>query len=65
MSKLLAEVYALLHINQIRTTPYHLQCNGLVERFNGTLKVYCMLRKLADKDGKDWDKLLSYLLFAY
>ncbi|KAL5493858.1 hypothetical protein EMCRGX_G015092 [Ephydatia muelleri] len=24
-----------------------------------------MLRKLADKDGKDWDKLLSYLLFAY
>ena len=35
----------------------------LVERFNGTLKA--MLRKAAIEDGKDWDKLLPYLLFAY
>lgn len=24
-----------------------------------------MLRKAMDKEGKDWDKLLPYLLFAY
>lgn len=63
MSKPLTEVYVMLHIDQIRTTPYHLQCNGLVECFNGTLK--SMLRKSAYRDGEDWDKLLPYLLFAY
>jgi len=63
MSALLAEMYGLLKIQRLRTTPYHPQCNGLVERFNQTLK--SMLRRSATKDGKDWDKLLPYLLFAY
>ena len=61
-SQLLKEVYRLLQIKPIRTTPYHPQTDGLVERFNGTLKA--MLRKTA-QEGKDWDKLLPYLLFAY
>ena len=39
------------------------QTDGLVERFNQTLKA--MLRKAAADDGKDWDKLVPYLLFAY
>lgn len=34
MSQLLAELYKLLHINAIQTSPYHLQTDGLVERFN-------------------------------
>ena len=62
-SQLLKEVYRLLHIRPIRTTPYHPQTDGLVERFNGTLKA--MLRKTATEEGKDWDRLLPYLLFAY
>ena len=37
MSQLLKELYNLLHISQIRTSPYHLQTNSLVERFNKTL----------------------------
>ena len=35
----------------------------MVERFNQTLK--SMLRKVATDDGKDWDKLIPALLFAY
>lgn len=62
-SQLLKEVYRLLQIKPIRTTPYHPQTDGLVERFNGTLKA--MLRKTTAEEGKDWDKLLPYLLFAY
>ena len=37
--------------------------DGLVERFNQTLKA--TLRKVADSEGKDWDKLLPYILFVY
>ena len=62
-SSLLAELYRMLHVHPIRTSPYHPQTDGLVERFNQTLK--SMLRKCATKEGKDWDKLLPYLLFAY
>ena len=62
-SKLLKEIYRLLHIHPIRTTPYQPQCDGLVERFNRTLK--SMLRKAAVKEGRDWDRLIPYLLFAY
>ena len=63
VSQLLTEVYRLLHIHPIRTTPYHPQTDGLVERFNKTLK--SMLRRATCDVGKDWDKLLPYLLFAY
>ena len=63
MSALLEEVYRLLQITRIRTTPYHPQTDGLVERFNGTLKA--MLKKFVSRNQKDWDEYLPYLLFAY
>jgi len=63
ISSLLAEVYKLLNVKSIRTSPYHPQTDGLVEHFNQTLK--SMVRKVAKKDCKDWDQLLPYLLFAY
>ena len=63
MSQLLTEVYCLLHIKPIRTSPYHPQTDGLVERFNQTLKT--MLKKGTKEDGKDWDRLIPYLLSAY
>eukprot|EP00731_Ephydatia_muelleri_P014661 Em0008g381a len=62
-SQLLAELYRMLHIRPIRTSPYHPQTDGLVERFNQTLKA--MLRKVHIQEGKDWDQLLPYVLFAY
>ena len=62
-SQLLKEVYRLLSIKPIRTSPYHPQTDGLVERFNQTLKA--MLRRTATDEEKDWDKLIPYVLFAY
>ena len=63
MSTLLQEIYRLLNISRIRTSPYHPQTDGLVERFNGTLKA--MMRKFTAKNKRDWDEYLPYLLFAY
>ena len=63
LSKTLKQVYSLLGIRGIRTTPYHPQTDGLVERYNRTLK--SMLKKFVAANGKDWDQWLPYLLFAY
>ncbi len=52
-----------LGITAIRTTPYHPQTDGLVDRFNQTLKN--MLRKFVADTGRDWDKWLPFVLFAY
>ena len=49
-SKLLNRVYELLHVKTLRTTSYHLQTEGLVERFIPTLKE--MLRKTACEKEK-------------
>ena len=62
-SQLLAELYQLLHVHPICTSPYHPQTDGLVECFNQTRKA--MLQKTATSEGKDWDKMLPYVLFAY
>ncbi|KAK3701802.1 hypothetical protein QZH41_005161 [Actinostola sp. cb2023] len=63
MSVLLQDVYQLLNIKRIRTSPYHPQTDGLVERFNSTLK--SMLKKFVASNIKDWDDYLPYMLFAY
>ena len=41
-----------LHIDKIKTTPYHPECNGVVERMHGTLGA--MLTKAA-AEGQDWE----------
>ena len=62
-SDIMKEVGRLLSIRQLTTTPYHPACNGLVERFNGTLK--SMLRKLCEEKPRQWDRYIPALLFAY
>ncbi|KAK7089611.1 hypothetical protein V1264_025097 [Littorina saxatilis] len=57
------EVHRLLAVKGRTTTPYHAQCNGLVERFNGTLKA--MIKKLCVEDPKTWDRFIPGVLFAY
>ena len=44
-SGVMKEVSRLLSLKQLTTTPYHPMCNGLAERFNGTMKT--MLRRLS------------------
>jgi len=62
-SEMMKEVGRLLSMRQLTTTPYHPMCNGLVEKFNGTLKK--MLRKMCVEKPKDWDRYLPALLYAY
>ncbi len=62
MSRTLSELYELLGIKSIRISVYHPQTDGLVERFNRTLK--SMVRKFVKEDAKNWDKWLEPLLFA-
>ena len=50
-----------LRIDQINTTPYHPECNGVVERMHGTLVP--MLTK-ASQLGLDWVEQLPFALFA-
>ena len=63
LSSLMKEAVKILGIHQANTTAYHPQTDGLVERFNRTL--ITMLAKTAKKGGRDWDKHLPYVLFAY
>ena len=57
------EVNDLLSTKQLRTTPYYPMSNGMVERFDGTLKL--MLRKMCQEKPKSWESYLTPLLFAY
>ena len=38
VSECMKEVKRVLSIKQLTTTPYHPMCNGLTEKFNGTMK---------------------------
>ena len=63
LSHLVLDVCQLLGVKKLNTTSYHSQCDGMVERFNRTLKT--MLRKHASKFGGQWDNYLPGVLWAY
>ncbi|XP_064469791.1 uncharacterized protein LOC135384523 [Ornithodoros turicata] len=63
VSEAMREVSRLLSLKQIHTTPYHPMGNGLVEKFNGTIKT--MLKRMCQEKPKEWDRYLAPLLFAY
>ena len=62
-SKLFQEMCKLLGIHKTRTTPYHPQSDGMVERFNRTLAA--MLSAYVSTNQKDWDDQLPYVTMAY
>ena len=63
LSYLMYDICEKLGITKLNTTAHHPQCDGMVERFNRTLK--SMLRKHAARFGSQWDRYLSGALWAY
>ena len=58
------EVTRLLSIEQLTTTPYHhSMCNGLTEKFNGTMK--SMFKRLCSEQPRQWHRFIKPLLCAY
>lgn len=63
LSHLMKDLCKMLGMTKLNTTAYHPECDGMVERFNRTLKA--MLHKHAARFGKQWDQYLSSVLWAY
>ena len=63
LSTLMSELYQILGIEKLNTTPYHAMANGLVERMNRTLIE--QVRAAADQIGSQWDTALGAILLAY
>ena len=63
ISEYMKEFSRLMGLKQLPTTPYHAMANGLVERFNGTLK--SMLKKLCATEPRQWHRFINPALFAY
>ena len=63
LSQLVKEVCFLMNTKKVFTTSYHPQCDGLVERFNGTLAQ--SLSMYVSSSQKDWDRYLNPVLFGY
>ena len=63
LASIVTEVCKLLNTRQLRTTSYHPQTDGLVERFNGTLAE--ALSMYVSSNQRDWDRHLPLVLFAY
>ena len=55
-SEVMEEVATLLSLQQLTTSAFHAQCNGLVERLHATLNQ--MLRRIFPERPKDWDRYL-------
>nr|CAH8870258.1 unnamed protein product [Trichobilharzia regenti] len=63
-SIVVSELCRIMGIRKTRTTAYHPQGNGLVERTNRTLKA--LLQAFVDQNNpREWDRSLSQCLMAY
>lgn len=62
-SNLFSELNKLLQIEKTRTTPYHPQSDGMVERFNRTLTK--MISMFVDDNHSNWDEQIPYVMMAY
>ena len=63
LSKLVSEICQIVGTKQIKTSSYHPETDGLVERFNKTLAT--MISMYVNEQHKDWDEFLPLVLFAY
>ncbi len=62
MSKVFQQVMTELNIKHVKSSPYHPESQGALERFHQTLK--SMLKKACLESSREWDESLPLLLFA-
>ena len=62
-SDLIKELCKLLKMDKTRTSPYHPQGNGQVERHNRVIAD--VLSKYCAENPRDWDTMLPYVNFVY
>ena len=62
-NNLFRQLHKLSGVSKSRTSPYHPQGNGQVERMNRTL--LSMLRTLPDLKKQKWDESLNKMIHAY
>lgn len=62
-NRLIAQLKKNSGVMSSRTSPYHPQGNGQVERFNKTLLQ--MLKTLTEREKRNWKESLNKLTFAY
>lgn len=63
LSQIFKNMCKLLKLRKIRTTAFHPQTNGQLERSHRTITEY--LRHFIDKNQTDWDKYLQMAMFTY
>ena len=54
----IAKICRTFHFRKTRTTPYHPQGDGMVEKVNGTL-VNMLATSISDLENDSWEKLFS------
>ncbi|CAF4684243.1 unnamed protein product, partial [Rotaria magnacalcarata] len=62
-NQLITAFTQILGYHHIKSTPYHPQTNGAIERFNSTFE--CQIAKLTDQCVNNWDMHLKSVVFAY
>ena len=62
-STLISDLCKLLSIVKARTTPYHPQSDGMIERFNRTL--LGMLSSGILEEERNWEQILQAVMMAY
>ena len=62
MAHAFQQVMNQLGIKQYKSSAYHPECQGALERFHQTLKT--MIKMYCIENSKDWDEGVHLLLFA-
>lgn len=62
MGEVMQEMWNQLGVKHLHTSVFHPQCNGLVEKFNGSLKT--MIRRFAEEDPTGWPRMIEPVMFA-
>ena len=63
VAEIFKQVMKLLNIDHIRTTPYHPQSNGGIERYHRTMGEY--VRSYVQQNPASWHKYVPFFTFSY